>query len=126
MEITSVELKEKINKGEKLIIEFWAEWCGPCRMMKPIFERISTENTSDVQMYTMNVDLNRVVGMPVRRSKIAPWRGHSIVQLSGSRTPSASGAPSCEQRSSIARISPSQLKTPIWSPSHSTIRQLPG
>lgn len=62
MEITSVELQEKINKGEKLIIEFWAEWCGPCRMMKPIFERISNENTSDVQMYTMNVDLNREVG----------------------------------------------------------------
>ena len=62
MEITSVDLQEKINKGEKLIIEFWAEWCGPCRMMKPIFERISNENTSDVQMYTMNVDLNREVG----------------------------------------------------------------
>jgi thioredoxin 1 len=62
MEITSVELQEKINKGEKLIVEFWAEWCGPCRMMKPIFERISNENTSDVQMYTMNVDMNREVG----------------------------------------------------------------
>ncbi len=62
MEITSVELKEKINNGEKLIVEFWAEWCGPCRMMKPIFERISNENTSDVKMYTMNVDLNREVG----------------------------------------------------------------
>ena len=62
MEITSVELQEKINKGEKLIIEFWAEWCGPCRMMKPIFEMISKENTSDVQMFTMNVDLNREVG----------------------------------------------------------------
>jgi thioredoxin 1 len=62
MEITSVELQEKINKGEKLIIEFWAEWCGPCRMMKPIFEMISKENTSYVQMYTMNVDLNREVG----------------------------------------------------------------
>jgi thioredoxin 1 len=63
MEITSVELQEKINKGEKLIIEFWGEWCGPCRMMKPIFERISNENTSNVQMYTMNVDLNREVGV---------------------------------------------------------------
>ena len=62
MENTSVELQEKIKKGEKLIIEFWAEWCGPCRMMKPIFETISKENTSDVQMYTMNVDLNSEVG----------------------------------------------------------------
>jgi len=62
MEITSVDLQEKINKGEKLIIEFWAEWCGPCRMMKPAFEKVASENKSDVQMYTMNVDINREVG----------------------------------------------------------------
>ena len=61
MEITSVELKEKINNGEKLIVEFWAEWCGPCRMMKPIFEKVATNNSSDVQMYTMNVDQNQGV-----------------------------------------------------------------
>ena len=62
MEISSVDLQQKINNGEKLIVEFWADWCGPCKMMKPIFETISKENTSDVQMYTMNVDLNREVG----------------------------------------------------------------
>jgi thioredoxin 1 len=61
MEISSVELQEKINNGEKLIVEFWAEWCGPCRMMKPTFEKVANENTSDVQMYTMNVDLNREI-----------------------------------------------------------------
>ena len=59
MEINSVELQEKINKGEKIIVEFWAEWCGPCRMMKPTFEKVANQNTSDVQMYTMNVDLNK-------------------------------------------------------------------
>ena len=63
MEITSVELQEKINKGEKLIIEFWAEWCGPCRMMKPIFEKVSSENSSEVQMYTLNIDNNREVAL---------------------------------------------------------------
>lgn len=63
MEITSVELQEKINSGKKVIVEFWAEWCGPCKMMKPIFERVASENTTDVEMHTMNVDLNREVGM---------------------------------------------------------------
>ena len=61
MEISSVDLQEKINSGEKIIVEFWAEWCGPCRMMKPIFEKVSTDNSSEVHMYTMNVDLNREV-----------------------------------------------------------------
>ena len=62
MEISSVELQEKINSGKKIIVEFWAEWCGPCRVMKPKFEKVASENTSDVEMYTMNVDLNKEVG----------------------------------------------------------------
>lgn len=59
MEISSVDLQQKINSGEKLIVEFWADWCGPCRMMKPIFERVASTNTSEVQMYTMNIDMNK-------------------------------------------------------------------
>ena len=63
MEITSVELQEKINSGKKVIVEFWAEWCGPCKMMKPLFERVASQNTSNVEMYTMNVDLNKEIGV---------------------------------------------------------------
>jgi thioredoxin 1 len=61
MEISSVDLQQKINNGDKIIVEFWAEWCGPCRMMKPIFEKVATNNSSDVQMYTMNIDQNQGV-----------------------------------------------------------------
>lgn len=59
MEISGDELTKKINSGKKVIVEFWAEWCGPCKMMKPIFEKVSTENETEVEMYTMNVDLNK-------------------------------------------------------------------
>lgn len=62
MEISSVELQKKLNNGEKVIVEFWAEWCGPCKMMKPIFEKVANQNTSEVKMYTMNVDMNREIG----------------------------------------------------------------
>ena len=61
MEITSVELQEKINSGKKVIVEFWAEWCGPCKMMKPLFERVSNNNESNVEMFTMNVDMNKEI-----------------------------------------------------------------
>ena len=63
MEISSVDLQQKINNGDKLIVEFWADWCGPCKMMKPIFERVASNNTSEVQMYTLNIDNNREVAM---------------------------------------------------------------
>ena len=59
MEISDINLKEKIKNGEKLIVEFWAEWCGPCKMMKPIFERVASNNDTEVQMYTMDIDQNR-------------------------------------------------------------------
>ena len=56
MEITNSELKEKLNNGEKIIVEFWASWCRPCNTLKPIFEKVASSNTTDVQMYTMNID----------------------------------------------------------------------
>jgi thioredoxin 1 len=63
MEITANELQEKINNGEKVIVEMWAPWCGPCRMMKPTFEKVANENTSDIQMYTLNIDENREIAI---------------------------------------------------------------
>lgn len=63
MEITATELKEKIESGKKIIVEFWAEWCGPCKMMKPRFEKVSIENKTDVEMYTMNVDQNKDISV---------------------------------------------------------------
>lgn len=61
MEITGEKLQEKINKGEKVIVELYATWCGPCKVLKPIFERVAINNTTEVQMYTMDVDANKEI-----------------------------------------------------------------
>lgn len=80
MEITSELLKEKINNGEKLLIDFHAKWCGPCKMMKPTFEKISEEiknSGSDVQMYTMDVELNQEFARELGIRSIPTIKGFS-------------------------------------------------
>lgn len=61
MEITGTELKQKIDNGEKVIVELYATWCGPCKMLKPLFENVANENKTEVQMYTMDVDSNKEI-----------------------------------------------------------------
>lgn len=59
MEITSELLKEKIKNNEKLIVDFHAKWCLPCRTMKPGFEKIAGQLKDDdsiIQLYTMDIE----------------------------------------------------------------------
>lgn len=63
MEITEVELKNKIENGEKLLVDFYGTWCMPCKRLKPIYEKVSQENDSEVGMYMMDVDLNKDFAM---------------------------------------------------------------
>lgn len=66
MEINQVELKEKIESGEKIIVDFWASFCSPCRVMKPTFEKVAQDlinENSDVKLYTLNVDDNREIAV---------------------------------------------------------------
>jgi thioredoxin 1 len=66
MEITSEELKQKIESGEKIILDVFAPWCGPCMAMKPTFEKLAQDlinENSDVKLYTLNVDENREIAV---------------------------------------------------------------
>lgn len=54
MENINKNFKEKILNGI-CIVDFWAEWCGPCKMMSPIFERISLEY-NEFNFFKFNVD----------------------------------------------------------------------
>ena len=58
MEITSQELKERIKNGEKLLVDCFATWCGPCKVMKPWFEKVATElNEKDgTKLYLFNIE----------------------------------------------------------------------
>lgn len=62
MEITAQELREKIKNGEKIMVDFWAGFCGPCKIMKPMFEKVSVQlksENSSIQLYTFDIDSDR-------------------------------------------------------------------
>ncbi len=60
-EITDENFADEIESSEGLaIVDFWAEWCGPCRMVGPIVEELAQEYEGKVKVGKLDVDSNRV------------------------------------------------------------------
>jgi len=79
MEITSQELKEKIKNGNKIIVDYWAPWCGPCRIMKPMFESVSEklkEQNSNVELYTFNIESDKEFAQEVGLRSVPTIKGY--------------------------------------------------
>ncbi len=56
LEVTSENFEEEVLKSEKtVLIDFYADWCGPCKMLSPIVEAVASEE-KDVKFVKMNVD----------------------------------------------------------------------
>ncbi len=63
-EFTDATFKAEVLDSDKLsVIDFWAEWCGPCRAIGPVIEELSKEYDGKVNIGKVNVDHNPQVSM---------------------------------------------------------------
>jgi thioredoxin 1 len=98
--LTDATFDEEIGAAtEAIVVDFWAEWCGPCKMISPILEEIASEHEGKVKVAKLNVDDNPNVtrrfevmsiptlivfqdGQPVRRMIGAKGKGQLLQELS--------------------------------------------
>ena len=72
IKLTDSEFENQVIKSEKpILVDYWAEWCGPCKMIAPILEEVSTEMSDKIIIGKLNVDENSqtppkygIIGIP--------------------------------------------------------------
>ena len=58
LQITDESFRELITGDKPVVVDFWAEWCGPCRMIGPVIEELAEEYEDKAIIGKMNVDEN--------------------------------------------------------------------
>ncbi|CAD6526524.1 Thioredoxin [metagenome] len=62
IDLNNSNFNETISSGNPTLVDFWAEWCGPCKMMHPVFESLSSKYPK-IKFARVNVDQNQNIAM---------------------------------------------------------------
>ncbi len=59
IKVTDAAFEEEVLKSSTpVLVDFWAEWCGPCKMLSPIIEELAKDNSGKLKVAKMDVDAN--------------------------------------------------------------------
>ena len=59
LKLTDAEFENQVIKSDKpILVDYWAEWCGPCKMIAPVLEEVAEELSDKVLIGKLNVDEN--------------------------------------------------------------------
>ena len=62
--VTDADFEKQVEQNQGVtVVDFWATWCGPCRMIAPILEQLSVEYEGKVRVTKLDVDLNQKTAM---------------------------------------------------------------
>jgi thioredoxin 1 len=74
---------EVLNSEDTIMVDFWAEWCGPCRAVSPILDQIASEHSDKIKIVKLNVDDNPQMAMKYQITSIPAmkvFRGGEVVK----------------------------------------------
>ena len=75
--------QEVINNEKTVLVDFWAEWCGPCRAVSPILDQIATEHADKIELVKVNVDDNMEIAAKYQITSIPAmklFKGGEVVK----------------------------------------------
>ena len=89
IKVTDGNFEETVNKYPIVLVDFWADWCGPCKMLEPVIEDLAEEYAGKVVFAKLNVDKNKTTSSRFGVSSIPTMilfkNGEPVKQMVGAQ-----------------------------------------